>query len=64
MNRIYIFIIRMILGGVFAVVICRMFRPSAHPAMVFALGLGLVAAAYGLEYLKNRKSGTQRIENL
>lgn len=56
MNALAIFIIRTIFGGVFAVIITRMFRPSAEPVYVVGLGVILVGLAYGLEYYGKRKA--------
>lgn len=60
MNKFLIFIIRAILGGVFAVVISRMFRPDAQPVFVIGLGIILVGITYLMEYFRNKKSDTQR----
>lgn len=55
-NELAIFIIRAIFGGVFALIITRMFRPSAEPVYVAGLGIILVGLAYGLEYYRKRKT--------
>jgi hypothetical protein len=50
-----IFIIRVILGAFFAVVLSRFFYPEANIAYVAGLGVILVALAYFAEYLRNRR---------
>jgi len=46
-----------LVGGMFAVFICRVFKPSAQPAYIIGLGIFLVSAAYGLDFLrKNNRS--------
>jgi hypothetical protein len=57
MNRLYVFFIRLMLGGLFAVIIARAFLPHAGPVYVIIFGALLVAVAYGLEYIRNRKTG-------
>ncbi|MGB5986808.1 MAG: hypothetical protein WBG37_16010 [Desulfobacterales bacterium] len=54
MNRIYIFILRAILGGVFAVIAVRVFRPQAGVGFTVLLGAILVALAYLREYYRKR----------
>ena len=58
MNKFFILIIRLLVGGVFAVVITRMFKPEAGLQYVVIFALALVGAAYGLEYLKNKNKPT------
>ncbi|MBS3732529.1 MAG: hypothetical protein KGY42_06450 [Desulfobacterales bacterium] len=48
-------IVRVITGGVISVIIWRLFRPEAGPAFAAGLFVALVGAAYGLEYIHNRK---------
>jgi hypothetical protein len=60
MIKFPIFIIRAILGGVFAVVICRMFRPDAQPVFIVSLGVILVGITYLMEYFRKKKSDPQR----
>lgn len=51
-----IFVIRAILGAVFAVVLSRFFYPDAKVAYVIGIGVILVGLAYLAEYLRNRKN--------
>ncbi len=55
MTQFHIFIIRAVLGAVFAVILSRMFYPEANPAYVAGLAIILVGLAYFAEYLRNRK---------
>ena len=55
MTQSHIFVIRAILGAVFAVILSRMFYPEANPIYVAGLGIILVGLAYFAEYLRNRK---------
>lgn len=50
-----IFIIRAILGVVFAVIIARTFYPQLEVIKVVGLGIILVGLAYFAEYLRTRK---------
>jgi len=54
MNRFYIFIIRAILGALFAMVMMRFFYPDAHMIYTAALGIFLVFMAYMTEYFRGR----------
>jgi len=56
MNRFYIFIIRIVLGAAFAVLISRFFFPEANPVYVAGMGIFLVGGAYLAEYFRNKKS--------
>lgn len=56
MKEFQVFIIRAILGAVFAVVISRIFYPRANLAYVAGLGIILVGLAYFAEYLRNRRT--------
>lgn len=56
MNKLQIFLIRAFLGGLCAVVIIRLFRPDAEVPYIIGTAVCLVAVAYGLEYLRGRKS--------
>ncbi|MFO7643736.1 MAG: hypothetical protein R6W95_05060 [Desulfosarcina sp.] len=55
MTPFHVFIIRALLGAVFAVILSRMFYPEANVIYVAGLGLILVGLAYFVEYLRNRK---------
>ncbi len=56
MNKLQIFLIRALLGGLCAVVIIRLFRPDTDIPYIIGLAICLVAVAYGLEYLRGRKT--------
>jgi len=58
MNGVYIFIMRMVLGAVFAVVISRVFYPGKPVVYVAGLGVFLVLLAYLFEHFRNRKKNT------
>jgi hypothetical protein len=49
------FVIRAVLGAVFAVLLSRFFYPEAKIPHVIGLGIILVGLAYFAEYLRNRK---------
>jgi hypothetical protein len=55
LTQFHVFIIRAILGAVFAVILSRMFYPEANLVYVAGLGIILVGLAYFAEYLRNRK---------
>jgi len=55
MTGFYIFIIRVILSVVFAVVLMRIFFPDKHPLYMAALAVFLIAASYFSAYLRRRK---------
>ena len=55
MNRFYIFIIRAILGALFAMVMMRFFYPRANLAYAVVLGIFLVGMAYMIEYFRTKK---------
>ncbi len=55
MNRVYIFLIRAVLGVVFAVMLSRFFYPDASLFYVVGLGVFLVGMAYLSEYFRIRK---------
>jgi membrane associated rhomboid family serine protease len=50
-----IFIMRVVLGMGFAVILMRLFRPNMHIAFAAVLGAFLVGLAYGHEYLRKRR---------
>lgn len=56
MNKLQIFLIRAFVGGLCAVVLMRLFRPDAGVPYIIGMAASLVAVAYGLEYLRGRKS--------
>jgi hypothetical protein len=55
MNRFYVFIIRAVVGAVFAVLAIRVFYPGAGFDRVLALGIFLVGMAYLVEYFRNKQ---------
>ena len=60
MNSLHIFIIRAILGGVFAVILSRMFYPGANLIYVIGLAVILVGLAYVAEYFRLRRTRNDR----
>ncbi len=56
LNQFQIFIIRAVIGAVFAVVLTRMFYGRVHLAYVVGLAIIMVGLAYFAEYLRHRKS--------
>jgi len=55
MNQFQIFVIRAIIGLVFAVVVTRMFYGRINPVYVAGLAVILVGLAYFAEYLRKRR---------
>jgi len=55
-NQLHVFIIRAVIGLVFAVIATRMYYGSVNPFYVVGLAVILVGMAYFAEFLKNRKS--------
>ncbi|MDJ0784411.1 MAG: hypothetical protein QNJ22_20785 [Desulfosarcinaceae bacterium] len=55
MDRFQVFVIRAILGGVFAVVLSRVFFQDVKLSYALGLGIILVGLAYFAEYLRHRK---------
>ncbi|MDY0221326.1 MAG: hypothetical protein RBR67_09330 [Desulfobacterium sp.] len=56
MNNFYIFIVRLILGLVFGILIARIFKPDWSIFAGALTGLGLVLAAYLMQMVRTRKS--------
>ncbi len=56
MNQFQIFIIRAVIGAVFAVVLTRMFYGRVHIAYVVGLAIIMVGLAYFAEYLRQRRN--------
>lgn len=55
MNALLIFVIRLILGLVFGILIVRMFRPEWTIFHGVAAGIVFVALAYGMQFWRNKK---------
>ncbi|MBU8910456.1 MAG: hypothetical protein KOO65_04235 [Desulfobacterales bacterium] len=55
MNAILIFVVRLILGLVFGIILTRLFRPEWGIYHGVATGLVLVALAYGMALFKKKK---------
>jgi hypothetical protein len=55
-SQINIFVIRAILGAVFAVVLSRVFYPKMNLAYIAGLGIFLVGMAYIVEYFRKKNS--------
>lgn len=55
MNRIYVFLFRVIIGAVFAVIVMRFFYPQANIVYVAGLGIFLISMAYVTEHFRKRK---------
>jgi len=56
MTKFYIFLIRIVLGAAFAVLLSRFFYPGANPVYIACMGIFLVGAAYIADYFRNKKS--------
>jgi len=56
LNPFYVFLIRAVLGALFAVLISRFFYPDANPAYMAGLGIFLVGMAYVLEAIRKSKT--------
>jgi uncharacterized membrane protein HdeD (DUF308 family) len=56
LNQFQIFIIRAVIGAVFAVVLTRMFYGKVHIAYVVGLAIIMVGLAYFAEYLRQRRN--------
>jgi len=54
MSRYHVFVIRLILGGIIAVILTRMFYGSVNLVFVIGLAIILVGLAYLSEYLKKK----------
>jgi hypothetical protein len=57
LSAFYIFVIRAILGGFFAVLLTRFFYPKANIVGVIGFAIGLVGLAYITEYFRKRRKG-------
>ena len=56
MGSFPVFVVRLILGMVFGILLTRIFRPEWTMFHGLALGGGLVAAAYLMQMMRKRKS--------
>lgn len=56
MTKYMIFIFRAIFSAVFAVVICKMFRPDAQIPFIAGLAIFLLGTSYGFEYYRKKKT--------
>ncbi len=56
MNPLQIFVIRAVIGLVFAVLLTRMFYGRIDPMYIAGLAIILVGLAYFSEYLRKRRS--------
>ena len=56
MTQFQIFIIRAVVGGVFAVVLTKIFRPDAGAPAMTGLAVILVGLAYVFEFFRKKKS--------
>ncbi len=55
MNAFLIFVVRLILGLVFGIILTRLFRPEWNIYQGIATGLVLVALAYGMALFRKKK---------
>jgi multisubunit Na+/H+ antiporter MnhB subunit len=56
MNALLVFVVRLLLGFAFGVVIMRVFRPEWGFSGGVAIGFSLVAVVYAIKYFKIRKN--------
>ena len=54
MNRFFVFILRVILAGIFGVILVRVFYPQAGILWIVGAGLALLGLAYVTEYFRIR----------
>ncbi|MFC1798422.1 hypothetical protein ACFLZL_01265 [Thermodesulfobacteriota bacterium] len=54
MNRIYIFLLRIVLGAIFSIFMMRFFYPEANLVYTGALGIFLVGMAYVTESFRKK----------
>ena len=57
MNSLLIFVVRLMLGLVFGILLIRVFRPEWGLFYGVVTGLILVALAYALRYFKSSRAG-------
>jgi len=57
MNSLLIFVVRLILGLVFGILLIRVFRPEWGLGYGIVTGLILVALAYAMRYFRTSKAG-------
>ncbi len=55
MNALLIFVVRLILGLVFGIILTRLFRPEWTIFHGVIAGLVLVALAYGMSFFRKKK---------
>ena len=56
MNRIYIFILRVILSIAFAVILTRLFHPEKNILFIAGIAVILLSVSYFLAYLREKGS--------
>ena len=56
MTKYMIFIVRAVFSAVFAVLICKMFRPEAEVPFIAGLGIFLLVTSYIFEYYRKKKT--------
>ncbi len=56
MNKLYLLMVRIITGGLIAVIILKIFRPDARPVHAAGFAALLVGFAYAIEYIRKRNS--------
>ena len=54
MNALLIFVVRLILGLVFGILLTRLFKPDWEVYQGALVGLGLVALAYGMAIFRKK----------
>jgi hypothetical protein len=55
-TKYMIFIVRAVFSAVFAVLICKIFRPEAQPGFIAGLGIFLLGTSYAFEYYRKKKT--------
>lgn len=55
MNALLIFIVRLIVGLVFGVILARLFKPDWEIYQGAILGVGIVAMAYGFTFFRKKE---------
>lgn len=57
MTRFYIFLLRIILGAVFALLLSRFFFPGVGVGWIVGIAISLVGLAYVTEYFRTKRQG-------